>query len=112
LARFARNSTMTRWRRAMDALVPINGLALESFDLLASGGVDAETHDTDAFIAAYRTTEERVALLTEIEHIAEAGQQIDYDLLDGDAARAIQPLLSSEITAAIRLRGQRYLNPS
>ncbi|MDP9823743.1 D-amino-acid dehydrogenase [Nocardioides massiliensis] len=112
LARFTRNSTMPRWRRAMDALVPINRLALESFDLLAEGGVDAPTHETEAFLAAYRTAAERTALLTELEHIHEAGQAIEFDVLDGDEARLAQPLLSPEIGAAIRLRGQRYINPA
>jgi D-amino-acid dehydrogenase len=112
LARFTRNSTMPRWRRAMDALVPINRLALESFDLLAEGGVDAPTHETESFVAAYRTAAERTALLTELEHIREAGQAIAYDVLDGDEARLAQPLLSSEIGAALRLRGQRYINPA
>lgn len=111
LARFTRNSTMTRWRRAMDALVPINRLALESFDLLTEGGVDASTHATESFIAAYRSEDERGALLAEIEHIARAGQQVDYELLDGEHARALQPLLSEQVTAGIRLRGQRYLDP-
>src|SRR5690625_4661044 len=52
LARFARNSTTSRWQQAMDQLVPINGIALDCFDELADGGVAEPTHKRDQFIAA------------------------------------------------------------
>lgn len=111
LTRFARNSTMKQWKRAMHALVPINSVALSSFDALIAGGVDAETREANSFLAAYRTAEERITLLEEIEQIHAAGQSMEYDLLTGDEARAIEPSLSEEIGAAIRLRGQRFVNP-
>src|SRR5699024_1820903 len=47
---FARNSTASRWSAAMDKLVPINRLALESFDALADGGVAAPTLAADSFL--------------------------------------------------------------
>ncbi|MFE9923752.1 NAD(P)/FAD-dependent oxidoreductase [Streptomyces sp. NPDC005774] len=111
LAKFARNSTATRWLRAMRALVPINGLSLSSFDLLAEGGVEARTLDAKSFLAAYRTAGERRVLLEELEQIHAAGQSMEFDVLDGDEAREIEPSLSDEIGAAIRLHGQRYIDP-
>lgn len=112
LVKFAKNSTMPQWRRAMQALVPINGLALESFDVLHDGGVAAPTYDAHSFLAAYRTAEERKVLLEEIEHIRASGQDLEFDVLDGDEAQAIEPSLSPAIGAALRLHGQRYLTPS
>ncbi len=112
LVRFARNSTMTQWRQAMAALVPINSLALESFDLLRDGGVSAPTHDAESFIAAYRTPAEREVLLDEIKHIRASGQELEFDVLTGDEAQAIEPSLSPAIGAGIRLRGQRFISPS
>lgn len=111
LAGFARNSTAARWRRAMESLVPINGRALPSFDALTEGGVKAETRDAGSFIAAYRTAEERRFLLDEVEHIRAAGQRLEYDVLTGDEARRLEPALSERVGAAIRLRGQRFINP-
>jgi D-amino-acid dehydrogenase len=108
---FARNSTMKAWKRAMGALVPVNDLSLESFDLLRAGGVRAATHETQSFLAAYRTEEERRTLLEEIEHIHAAGQSIEFDVLTGEEARRIEPSLSEEIGAAIRLRDQRFIDP-
>ncbi|GAA1894661.1 NAD(P)/FAD-dependent oxidoreductase [Actinomadura bangladeshensis] len=111
LAGFARNSTAARWRRAMEALVPINGRALPSFDALLDGGVKAETNEAGSFLAAYRTAAERRVLLAEIEHIRAAGQELEYEALSGADARALEPALSDEVGAAIVLRGQRFVNP-
>ncbi|WP_410050088.1 NAD(P)/FAD-dependent oxidoreductase [Actinomadura sp. CNU-125] len=111
LGGFARNSTTARWRRAMESLVPINGLALPSFDALVEGGVAAETRDAGAFVAAYRTAAERRVLLEEIEHIRAAGQALEFEALDGDEARKLEPLLSERVGAAIVLRGQRFVDP-
>ena len=108
---FTRHSTMKAWKKAMGALVPVNDLSLESFDLLREGGVQAQTRDAKSFLAAYRTEQERTTLLEEIEHIHSAGQDIEFDVLTGDEARAIEPVLSDEVGAAIRLRGQRFINP-
>ena len=108
---FTRNSTMKAWKKAMGALVPVNDLSLQSFDLLRGGGVDAETHEAKSFLAAYRTADERQTLLEEIEHIHASGGDIKFDVLTGDEARAIEPALSDEIGAAIVLHGQRFINP-
>ncbi|MFF7901279.1 NAD(P)/FAD-dependent oxidoreductase [Streptomyces sp. NPDC007920] len=111
LAGFARNSTASQWLRSMRALVPINSLALPSFDLLAAGGVEARTPEAKSFIAAYRTATEREVLLEELEQIHSAGQTMEFDVLDGNEARGVEPSLSDEIGAAIRLHGQRYIDP-
>lgn len=111
LTSFARHSTSARWRTAMASLVPINRCALSSFDTLADGGVEGQTEEAKSFLAAYRTAAERAVLLEEIEHIHAAGQGIEFDVLTGDDARGIEPSLSDEIGAAIRLHGQRFINP-
>ena len=111
LTRFARNSTAGRWKTAMDALVPINRQALTAFDLLAEAGVEAQTYEAKSFLAAYRTVEERKVLLEEIEQIHAAGQGIEFEAISGDDAREIEPSLSDHIGAAIRLHGQRFINP-
>ncbi|MEV5826000.1 FAD-dependent oxidoreductase [Spirillospora sp. NPDC052242] len=111
LAGFARHSTAARWRRAMEALVPVNRLALPAFDALVEGGVEAETRDAATFVAAYRTAAERRVLLEEVKHIRAAGQGLEYEALDGDEARKLEPLLSDRVGAAILLRGQRYIDP-
>ena len=111
LTGFVRHSTMTAWKTAMQHLVPLNDLSLESFDQLKRGGVAADTRDAVSFLAAYRTEAERKTLLEEIEHIHAAGQDVEFEALTGDQARTIEPHLSHEIGAAILLRGQRFIDP-
>ena len=108
---FTRHSTMRAWKKAMGSLVPVNDLSLESFDLLRAGGVQAETREAQSFLASFRTEEARRTLLEEIEHIHAAGQDIEFEALDGDQARTIEPSLSDQIGAAILLKGQRFVNP-
>jgi D-amino-acid dehydrogenase len=111
LARFARNSTQPRWEQAMSALVGINAHALPAFDTLTEGGVPAPTHEAKSFLAAYRTERERETLLAEVEHIRAAGQPLEFDVLTGADAREVEPSLSDEVGAALRLHDQRFINP-
>lgn len=112
LARFARNSTPGRWRAAMDALIPINRVALPAFDAMADGGVRAPVHEARPFLAAFRTEQERQGLLDEVAHIRAQGQGLDYDVLDAGQTLATAPLLTDEVGAGLVLHGQRYLTPS
>jgi len=111
LLQFLGNSTAERWQQGMAHLVPVNGLALESFDALAAGGVTGRTKPTDDFVAGFRTADDRRALLDELRHIEAAGQEIDFAELSGDEVRQIVPALSEQIGAGIRLRGQRFVDP-
>jgi D-amino-acid dehydrogenase len=111
LTGFARHSTPSKWRTAMRAFIPMNRRALASFDALAAGGVGALTHEAKSFIAAYRTEAERSVLLDELAHIHSAGQEIEFDVLTGAEAREVEPSLSDNVGAAIRLHDQRYINP-
>ena len=112
LTQFARNCTAPRWRKAMQALIPLNNRALEGFDALTDGGIDSPVRDAEPFIAAYRSATDREALVEEYRHIHAAGQKIDYDLISGDKARDIEPALSDEVRAAILIHGQRFIDPA
>ena len=111
LAGFARHSTMSHWKTAMESLVPLNRRSLAAFDALGAGGVQGQTLEAKSFLAAYRTEGERATLLEEIEHIHSAGQGIEFDVLTGDEAREVEPSLSDAIATAIRLHGQRFVDP-
>lgn len=112
LASFARHSTHRRWRRGMAALVPLNERALGAFDTLAAGGVTAGTVRSEPFLAVYRSERRRESLLTELRHIRDAGlTDVRYHVVMGAEARAMEPLLTAAAGAAVRIWGQRYLNP-
>ena len=111
VAGFTRNATNAAWRRNMAALVGINGLAFSAFDDLTAGGVAEPTREARSFIAGYRSEAERTVLLEEFEHITGAGQDMDFEVITGDEAREIEPVLSDEIGAGLLLKGQRYIDP-
>jgi D-amino-acid dehydrogenase len=112
LTSFVRHSTPRQWRRGMAAYVPLNERALEAFDALEAGGVTAATLPATPFLACYRTEREREGLLHELQAIRDAGQSdVLFGPLTGEQARALDPVLTDEVGAAVQLYGQRYLNP-
>ncbi|TQL66543.1 D-amino-acid dehydrogenase [Nocardioides albertanoniae] len=112
LAQFGRNCTHPRWQRAMAALIPLNNGSLDAFAELERGGVEARTKPAEPFTAAFRTVADSEALLEEFEHIRASGQDVTFDIVDGDAARADEPALAGGIATAIRIRNQRFIDPA
>ncbi len=111
LAGFLRHSTGRRWRQGMAAYAPLNGRALDAFDALSAGGVPAATHRAVPFLACFRRESEAAALVAELGHIRDAGQDVGFATLTGAQARAVEPALTDEVGAAVELSGQRYLHP-
>jgi D-amino-acid dehydrogenase len=96
----------------MAAYVPLNERALEAFDVLGAGGVTAETHRSEPFLAVYRSEREREGLLAELRAVQEVGQSdVLFEPMTGDEARALEPALTGDVGAAVRVHGQRYLHP-
>ena len=112
LLSFSRNCTPRRWRVAMSALAPLNRRALDAYDELALGGVAEPTRPSDPCLIAFATEAARAPFAAELEAVRAAGQSLDYDLLTGVEARAREPALSKRTGAAVRLHGQRFLNPA
>ncbi len=112
LAQFARNCTPARWQRAMQALIPLNNGALAAFEELEHGGVRARSREAEPFTAAFRTEADSRALLEEFAHIRASGQAVDFEVITGAAARRDEPALSAEIGLAVRIHGERFLDPA
>jgi glycine/D-amino acid oxidase-like deaminating enzyme len=110
-ASFVAHSTARRWRRGMAAYVPLNERALEAFDILSAGGVMAGTHRAEAFLACFPRERDAQALLTELEHIRDAGQAAAFHPVTGWRVRAMEPALTDRVTTAVQIYGQRYLHP-
>jgi glycine/D-amino acid oxidase-like deaminating enzyme len=111
LTGFVAHSTARRWRRGMAAYVPLDERALEAFDVLAAGGVAAQTHPARPFLASFGRERHAAALVAELEAVRGAGQDVDFQLVTGRRARAMEPALTDRVQAAVRIAGQRYLHP-
>ena len=111
LAGFVAHSTARRWRAGMAAYVPLNERALEAFDVLTAGGLPAATHRAETFLACFRRERDAAGLLGELEQIRDAGQQVGFHPVTGWRVRAMEPVLSDRVSAAVQIDGQRYLHP-
>jgi glycine/D-amino acid oxidase-like deaminating enzyme len=80
--------------------------------VLATGGVTATTRRSEPFLAVYRTEQERVGLIAELRHAEEVGHRdVAFATVMGAEARALEPVLTDQVGAAVQVYGQRYLNP-
>jgi D-amino-acid dehydrogenase len=111
LSRFTRNCTPRRWEAGLAALAPLSRTALSAFDQLVGGGVAAPVV-TAPVLAAYPSAARRGPLLAELAAIeAAGGAAAGFDVLDGQDVRAAEPILTGAAQAAVRIHGQRYLDP-
>jgi D-amino-acid dehydrogenase len=108
---FLRHSTHSRWQRAMRSLLPLVREALPAFDHLGAEGISAPTRSADPIIAAFPKAGQVGPLTEELEHIAEQGGAVDYELVSGQVARRLSPVLSGSVQAAVLIRGQRFIDP-
>jgi D-amino-acid dehydrogenase len=111
LTGFVVHSTARRWRAGMAAYAPLNERALEAFDVLAAAGVPAITHPARPFLASFRREREAERLCAELEAIRDAGQDVSGHPVTGWRARAMEPVLTDRVGAAVEVHGQRYLHP-
>ncbi len=108
---FARHCTRAHWRKAMAVFSEANRHALDAFDALAAGGVAEPTREATPFVAAFVSERDRRGLVDEFEHVAEVGSRTDYALIDGAAARALEPALSDAVSHGLLLEHQRFIDP-
>lgn len=111
LTGFLRHSTPGAWSKAMGHYIPLNRLSLEAFDELTQNGVSEPTVTPEAFLACFTKPGQHRMLMEEFDQINAAGQGVESELLDGEAARAIVPALSDQVVEAIRLEGTRFIDP-
>ncbi len=111
LAGFARHCTPGRWRRTMAVFTEFNRLSLQAYDELADGGVAALSTRADPFLAVCASLQDREEVVAELEAARASGSETSYDLADGDELRALEPSLSDEVRAGVRVHGQRFINP-
>ena len=114
---FARHCTPGKWREAMEVFTVVNRMGLDAYDELASGGelhggaVAEPTKPAEPFLAGFASAADREGLVHEFEGVARAGGHVDYDLIDADEIRALEPTLGDGVKAGVKIHGQRFINP-
>src|SRR5690606_8425031 len=62
-------------------------------------------------VAAFAQIAQAGPLFDELEHIAEAGGKVEYELVGGSHAQEVCPTLSSHVRAAVLIKNERFINP-
>lgn len=75
------------------------------------GAVREPTKVADPFLAGFVSQKHRDALVHEFDAVRRAGGTVDYNLVDGDELRALEPTLGSGVRAGVQIRDQRFINP-
>lgn len=109
LARFASHGTRHAWDRAMAALTPIDKIALDAYDELTDGGVDAWTRG-GPFVIGFRNEKHARGFLREVAGVVRHGQEVALERLDDP--QSLAPQLSDAVGVAYRMDGQRFLEPA
>lgn len=110
LTRFAAHCRWGTWEHAVRANLPLNTACLDAFDILAKGGVKT-TMLNAPITAVFRSSRAATGLLRELERVTRSGLHLDYSALTGDQARESLPQAAGHVEAAVRLDGQRYVDP-
>jgi D-amino-acid dehydrogenase len=103
--------TARHWRTAMAALAPLTHIAIDAFDELSAGGVQSPVIKATPMLAAFRRETESVAIVAELETAHRLGARVEFGIISGADARAIEPSIGPEIETAVTIGGQRYLDP-
>ncbi|GAB3300078.1 NAD(P)/FAD-dependent oxidoreductase [Parasphingorhabdus pacifica] len=111
LAAFARNCTESRWQRSMAVFNELNLGGISAYEQLADGGVAAPLKHADPFLAACSSRHDRDHLVEEFDKVLANGGSVEYEFADGAELRTLEPTLSAEVRAGVRVRGQRFINP-
>lgn len=111
LARFAWHALPRQWKKSISIFAEVNPHAMDAFHELTAGGVKDPVTQAEPFLAGFKNEKDREGLLREFEVVAASGGVVDFDLVDGDELRAIEPTLSDGVTSGVLLRGQWFINP-
>ena len=109
LTAFARNARPARAAGATEALDLLNRACLDGFDALVAGGVDLRFGDTP-ILAVFPDRAAATAMHQGLIDRVAAGL-VDLDDVDDSELRDLEPALTEEAGAGVRIRGQRWLDP-
>jgi D-amino-acid dehydrogenase len=109
LWRFLRVSRNGSYPARLRALVALNGSTFDLYDRLrADAGFPQPTQGT---LFAYLTRREFEHQLEELAYLRAAGYEDPVEILEGDAARDLEPALSEDVVAGLYVADDRCIRP-
>src|SRR5699024_10651310 len=118
LLRFATHCTSRAWRANGKRLATLNRQSLEAFAeidaaIQQAGDASPETPvaESGPFTACFNSEASRKNFIAELDGMIDAGQEVDYHLIDGEVARDTLPVLSHRATHAVEIRNTKHIDP-
>lgn len=110
VANFMAHATGLAWEKTMAGLTPADVQALEAFDELEAGGVEAHANDSP-FIIGFESEGQAKGFLKEVEGARRHGQEIPFERIGLEEARTYAPMLTQKVGAIYKMGGQRFIEP-
>ncbi len=85
----------------MKAYAPVSALALNAFGELEAGGVPSTTRAADPFRACFGRSQDSTTPVEELRQAQVAGHDVEFEILDGEEARRLEPTLSTATSMAV-----------
>lgn len=111
LVGFVRNCRTDTWEAGLQALSPLNVQALAAYREMERGGVKHGPARMDPGLIFTPDAQRLAGLEHELAAVRASGQEVDFNVLSGDEARKLAPMVSDGMEAAVRLNDQYYLDP-
>lgn len=108
---FAKHCMPRRFRRTMAIFQEANRVSLDTYDVLADGGVDLPIQQGVPLVAACADRDGLRHLVDELEMARAAGADVKYDVASGDELRELEPMLSADVRMGALVHGQRFVHP-
>lgn len=111
LMAFVGNCRADKWEAGVQSLTPLNLQALRAYRELEAAGVQGGPVRMDPGLIFTASAQQLSGIEHELKVVRAAGQDVDFDLLDGQAARRLAPMVSEDLGGALKLNDQYYLDP-
>jgi len=110
LAALASHCTSRQWRAGVAAYARLSALALESYEVMATGEGTAGVVDAAMYIA-FEGPDQAELLRHELQAVGDAGLTFTVDQLSATELRREQPLLGPRAQYGLRIGGQKFTQP-
>ena len=110
LLSFAAHCTNRAWSKGVLAYKAISELAQDAYDRMIEAGVNARVNNAP-IVAVFDQSKQAELFRHELQRLRLAGFATEVAEVSGSQLLAEEPLLSPRATHAMRIEGQRFLDP-
>lgn len=110
LWRFAKSSSPEKYRTGLNATFALGRDAPRLFDGLMAAGVEFDMYSKGLVLAALSPETLEAASETYAD-LRDAGYEGEFEMLDGESARRLEPALAEGVAGAVHFKDERHVRP-